>query len=140
MGTRCLTVFVNSKSEKETCVLYRQYDGYVAGGHGHELAEFLSSAPLVNGLQDESPAFNGFDNLVAQTIGHFDASEGGFCVHPPGTRDIWEEYTYTVRACTPMDGNRDAPIEIVVHRGKDEIFRGTPKSLCSFEEPSEDDE
>jgi hypothetical protein len=95
MGTRCLTVFKNDK-DKEICVMYRQFDGY-PNGHGVELANFLSGGKLCNGITGkEDKCFNGMEDLVAQVISHFKNEPGGFYIHPAGTRDIWEEYIYTV--------------------------------------------
>jgi len=97
MGTRSLTI-LKGRSNEEIAVLYRQFDGYTKGGHGQELAEFLSGFEMVNGMTgDEGPKFaNGPDCLAAQIIAHFKQQPGQFYLHPAGTRDIGEEYTYTV--------------------------------------------
>lgn len=142
MGTRSLTVFIedhgfeDDRNNEEICVLYRQFDGYISG-HGHELARFLAEGgPVVNGIT-KTPCFNGASNLVAQVIGHFDASRGGFYVHPAGTRDTGEEYTYFVKVKTPSGfvAKEVGSITICVKdfRGN-VIFTGTPAQLLEFEE------
>ncbi len=147
MGTRSLTVVVDTSDNEEICVLYRQYDGY-PGGHGKELAKFLASGKLVNGLGGGTPyraQFNGVTGLAARIVHHFDPTEGGFYLHAGGTRDCGEEWTYEVRATTPMDWSspsiKDAPIEVVVKNYDDvEVFRGTPQEMLVWIPKFEDDD
>lgn len=97
MGTRSITII---KGEKEIVVLYRQFDGYPSG-HGAELKEFLEGITIVNGIGEQRTKIaNGAGCLAAQIIAHFKGPHGvgGFYLHPAGTRDLWEEYTYTVTA------------------------------------------
>ena len=81
----------------EIVVLYRQMDGY-PDGHGAELAAFLEGKVIVNGIGSDTPegAFNGMGCLAAQVVAHFKDGIGGFYLHPAGSRDIGEEYIYTV--------------------------------------------
>ena len=100
MGTRSLTVMQTSwEDHKEIAVLYRQFDGYPSG-HGAELKEFLSGFKITNGLSlAGSPAktANGGDCLAAQLVAHFKGNvPGHFYLYPAGTRDVGEEYIYTV--------------------------------------------
>ena len=97
MGTRSLTVIKDGK--KEICVLYRQHDGYPEG-HGKELAEFLSGFRIVNGYDhdDTVKVANGMNCLAAQIITHFKTGVGQFYLYPPKTRDMGEEYVYTIDA------------------------------------------
>lgn len=97
MGTRCLTVFKNEEGT-EIAVLYRQMDGYPEG-HGQELADFLADKALVNGIGGDTTkatAFNGMPCLAASVVAHFKDDIGSFYLYPAGTRDIGEEYIYTV--------------------------------------------
>jgi len=53
--------------------MYRQFDGYLSG-HGKELAEFLGSGKIVNGInssQGDGRVFNGADDLAAQLVAWF---------------------------------------------------------------------
>ena len=95
MGTRCLTVFMDG--EKEIAVMYRQLDGYL-DGHGKELADFLKNKTIVNGMGAEpaNTIFNGMACLAAAVVAHFKTEPGGFYLHPVGTRDRGEDYTYIV--------------------------------------------
>lgn len=129
MGTRSLTVMIQDEWEeqKEICVLYRQYDGYVEG-HGHELAKFLSTFRVVNGLGGVSSyqLANGAGCLFAQIIAHFKDEPGGFYLYPPGSRD--EEYVYFVTA------GHNKPIHVRVLAYGEEIFSGKPEELLIFQE------
>lgn len=106
MGTRALTVFIDERGE-EIAVLYRQFDGY-PDGHGHELTSLLKGRSLVNGYtaeDEKSGNFNGMNDLAAGVIAHFKSKSpiGGFYLYPAGTRDIGEEYIYSVRASDHWD-------------------------------------
>ena len=83
-------------------MLYRQMDGYPSG-HGEELEKFLERKTLVNGLPmlNDLALANGIRCLAAQVVAHFKTEPGGFYLHPAGTRDIGEEYTYTVEPADP---------------------------------------
>ena len=96
MGTRCLTVF-KDEFDKEIVVLYRQYDGYPKG-HGKELKVFLKDRYLVNGIGMNSTRkeSNGMGCLAATIVAHFKKDIGGFYLYPGGTRDVGEEYIYTI--------------------------------------------
>ena len=76
MGTRSLTTFIETYTERETgkkiknevVTMYRQYDGYPTG-HGIELAEFLADGKVVNGFgMDKTKQFNGIGCLAAQVV------------------------------------------------------------------------
>jgi len=123
MGTRSLTVFKEDDlmdikhgklhKGREIACLYRQMDGY-PDGHGQELADLLEGYVVGNGIGSDSPPkyANGMGCLAAQIIGllkwdrdleaikHFSTAlqtpAGSFYLYPPGTRDVGEEYIYTV--------------------------------------------
>ena len=95
MGTRSLTFIY--EDNLPVVNMYRQFDGYPSG-HGADLAKFLASAPVVDGLgSDQQAAFNGMACLAAQMVGHFKAGKpGGIYLFHPDTRDCWQEYEYHV--------------------------------------------
>lgn len=97
MGTRSITIMQDAwEDHKEIVVLYRQMDGY-PDGHGKELAEFLSGFKLVNGYNStDGKVANGGGCLAAQIVAHFKDGVGQFYLHPAGSRDLDEEYIYTV--------------------------------------------
>lgn len=103
MGTRSLTIFEDSYKTKggrtkreEVAVLYRQMDGYPTG-HGEELSKFLAPIKIVNGLGVRKEVVaNGMGCLAAQAVAHFKTEPGDFYLHPSGTRDVDEQYIYTV--------------------------------------------
>ena len=99
MGTRSLT-FVYEKYgqvQKPVVNMYRQFDGYPTG-HGAELAEFLSSGTMVNGLGVGSKTlqFNGMGCLAAQMVAHFKESPGGFYIHPTDITECGQDYEYHI--------------------------------------------
>jgi hypothetical protein len=138
MGTRHLTV-VKNKHEQDILVMYGQYDGYLEG-HGQRLGEFLDGMKLVNGLVSEENIANGMACLAGQIIAHFKEKAGGFYLYPSGTRDVGEEFIYTVT-------QKDNDINITVTEGPMTffgaaapegkhadtfVFEGTPKELLKF--------
>jgi hypothetical protein len=94
MGTRALT-FVY-EGETPIINMYRQYDGYPTG-HGAELAQFLGSGQMVNGLTSrDEPVFNGMGCLAAQMIAHFKQTPGGFYIHPVTDTECGQDYEYHI--------------------------------------------
>lgn len=110
MGTRSLTI-VRDEDDREILTLYRQFDGYPEGGHGEELARFLNGFEVVNGITsyDVKKLANGAGCLAAQIVAKFkrptksydgkrQGPVGNFYIYPAGSRNVGEEYIYTVRA------------------------------------------
>jgi len=97
MGTRSLTVFNNEMDNSEIVVLYRQYDGYPTG-HGRDLLSFLNNMEIVNGISntEKRRIANGMGCLSAQIVAYLKEAPGDFYLHSAGTRDIGEEFIYTL--------------------------------------------
>ena len=97
MGTRSLTVFNNEMDNSEIVVLYRQYDGYPTG-HGRDLFSFLNNMEIVNGISpnEKRKIANGMGCLSAQIVAYLKEAPGDFYLHSAGTRDIGEEFIYTL--------------------------------------------
>ena len=97
MGTRSLTVFNNEMDNSEIVVLYRQYDGYPTG-HGRDLLSFLNNMEIVNGISntEKRKIANGMGCLSAQIVAYLKEAPGDFYLHSAGTRDIGEEFIYTL--------------------------------------------
>ena len=126
MGTRSLTTFNDEWKDEEIAVIYRQYDGYPQG-HGRELFEFLNEMVIVNGISLNGPPkiANGMDCLAAQVISHFKGSEvGGIYLHKSGTRDIGEQYIYTIYI-----NKETLMIKMTNTYDKSESFDGTVKEF-----------
>ena len=96
MGTRCLT-FVYDESNKPIINMYRQFDGYPTG-HGAELAEFLNSGRMVNGLRlgADEKFFNGMGCLAAQLVAHFKQESGGFYMYSVDQKDCGQDFEYHI--------------------------------------------
>lgn len=127
MGTRCLTHFY-SEAGDVLATLYRQFDGYPSG-HGDELAAFIASRRIVNGMcqsDDRREIANGAGCLAALAIAHFKGNEpGGFYLQKPGASDVGEEYIYHVR---PRGPGATTLIEIYTDDGK-RLYSGTAAGL-----------
>ena len=97
MGTRSLTIFNNEWDNEEIVVLYRQYDGYPTG-HGRDLLSFLNNMNMVNGISnnEKRKIANGMGCLSAQIVAYLKEAPGDFYLHSAGTRDIGEEFIYTL--------------------------------------------
>ena len=99
MGTRSLTFVYEQYGEvyKPVVNMYRQFDGYPTG-HGAELAEFLKSGRMINGLDGvgKELQFNGMGCLAAQMVAHFKQSPGGFYIHPTDITDCGQDYEYHI--------------------------------------------
>jgi len=105
MGTRSLCTFIEQWKDEKTekvkqnkiVTLYRQFDGYPSG-MGVDLAQFLASGKMVNGISfgESELVFNGMGCLTAQAIAHFKEGAGGYYLHRGGTTNCGEEYRYEV--------------------------------------------
>jgi len=120
MGTRSLT-FVY-EGDKPFVNMYRQFDGYPSG-HGQELADFLLSGKMVNGIPvgQKEVFFNGMGCLAAQMIANFKKDSGGFYLYPVDSRDCWQEYEYHVYED-----------KVVVTDTDKVIFQGSWREFWSF--------
>jgi len=139
MGTRSLT-FVYEKYgqvQKPVVNMYRQFDGYPEG-HGAELAEFLSSGTMVNGLGVGSKTlqFNGMGCLAAQMVAHFKQTPGGFYIHPVDVTDCGQDYEYHI-----YDSGKGLYVEVyncgcnffgVSGDTHENIFKGNLKEFTKF--------
>jgi len=104
MGTRSLTfVYESHRTNIGQMVhepiinMYRQYDGYPTG-HGAELAEFLSSGSMTNGLRlgANERFFNGMGCLAAQLVANFKDGAGQFYLHPVVQQSCGQDYEYHI--------------------------------------------
>jgi hypothetical protein len=139
MGTRSLTRVINTyrdekknKQVKVTLVnMYRQYDGYPSG-HGVELAEFLSSGKVVNGIGFNEPqrVFNGAGCLAAQMVAHFKDGAGGFYLEPITAKNCGQEFEYEV--IVDFDTHEVTLKCFEVWNKKKLIFSGNPDKFEEF--------
>ena len=151
MGTRSLTrVFNTYKDEKnnkqvkqQLVNMYRQYDGYPEG-HGTELADFLKSGKVVNGIgstNETERLFNGAGCLAAQMIAHFKDGAGGFYIEPITAKNCGQEYEYEIIVDFDTIELTMKCIEVGYidskgnyKRGKRVLFEGKPADFEQFVE------
>lgn len=123
MGARSLTV-VNDTDGSEIIVMYRQMDGYPEG-HGLELANFLKGMDIITrGInpKDTRRIANGMSCLAAQIICHFKTGPGGIYLHSSGSRNICEEYIYTIWC----DDNHVVKMLVTTDDESEILFTGEP--------------
>jgi len=135
MGTRSLTTFIKTWKDEKTqkqkqvkiVTMYRQYDGYPEV-HGKELAYFLSSGKMVNGISmgDKGIVFNGMGCLAAQVVAHFKEGAGGFYLHRGGIKNCGEVYRYDI--IWDEDTN-ELTLNCYDVYGKKYLFKGNPKEF-----------
>jgi hypothetical protein len=149
MGTRSQTIFIESYTDEKTstlkkskfCTMYRHMDGYPSE-HGTELAEFLATGHLVNGigLANKERIFNGMGCLAAQVVTHFKNGAGGIYIQHPNIGVGWEDYIYEVEGnsstkeiilrCFEVSYNSETSKS---RKGK-KIFEGSPMEWLTRKE------
>jgi hypothetical protein len=144
MGTRSLTRVIETwkdddgKDKKQLLVtVYRQYDGYPSG-HGLELAEFLNSGTVVNGIgaDAKTKVFNGAGCLAAQMISHLKGdSAGGIYIYPNDTKDAWQNYEYHI--LVDFDSKVVTLVCFESGKRKKQLFKGSPVEFIAFVEKEE---
>ena len=152
MGTRSITKVIETwndektnKLKKQTLVcMYRQMDGYPSG-MGVDLAEFLESGKIVNGISlgETQRVFNGMGCLAAQMVAHFKDGAGGIYLYPINVKDAWQNYEYEII----QHNEEDIKLKIIevgyinpkgkYCKGKKTLFYGTPQTFFNWLEQYE---
>ena len=105
MSTRGLIHFKNMDNQT-MLTLYNHHDSYPEG-LGRNLVEFLSKGRIGNGMGLDvqfGEFFNGFDDLVAQTVVFLKGNTvGGVYVELPDSWDMGEEYVYYIQELGEKD-------------------------------------
>lgn len=152
MGTRSVTVVAENDGDKVVGVaaIYRQFDGYFSG-HGRDIAEYLKGKPLVNGISDDKPCFNGLGDLAFRLVAHLhnehkktDEPGNFYLCTPPDleqgfskvareiSRKTWADYVYFI---SPMEKNNIGGIRLTVHGSTGEqLFDGPVEDFVYTEE------
>lgn len=107
MGTRSHTYIIEKVTDTDQATnepitrehtyskVYKQFDGY-PDGYGVELANFLLSRKLVNGIGTDRNVFNGVGCLAAAHVAHFKTEAGGIYMCPTEHNDEGVSYAYYV--------------------------------------------
>lgn len=97
MSTRALIDILDADGVCITTI-YKHMDGYPSDpGVGDTLKEFVKLIKIVNGFSTTRNVANGMECLAAQVIAHLKDGPGDVYVYPPGTRDMGEEFIYTIQ-------------------------------------------
>lgn len=123
--------------------IYQQYDGHIEG-KGHELAKFLLSKEIINGIPlnklGKQNYANGFGCLVSQYIKEFKKEVGGLYLT---SLDAEEEYHYEIyfynEKYLKYEFDIDRLIKIIVYCCSEKIFEGTPTELLNFRESCDEE-
>jgi len=111
MGTRCLTRILDEE-DREIVTIYRQFDGYPSG-HGAELKRFCKRMRIVCGIRDREAKnqANGPGCFAAQLVTSLKRRNrvGNIYLYRPGTKDVGEEYIYTIHC--PDEGFATIEVE-----------------------------
>lgn len=77
--------------------MYRHMDGYPSG-HGIDLAKFLLSGKIVNGINlgETKSIFNGIECLSASMICHFKNGPGSIYIYHNNIKDAGQNYEYHI--------------------------------------------
>jgi len=147
MGTRSTTNVYRQYDEHPRALLltvYRQFDGYFEG-HGTELAEFLCSRPVVNGIGRETKVFNGPGCLAAQLVAMLKSKDadlsGGYFINVP-SEEHHEEYGYDVIVHVCDIGEEGSITMAAYCGGKEPEWSGPPSEFAAWvasREECEDD-
>jgi len=134
MGTSATIRFKYEGDNPILVNVYHHYDGYI-DGVGHDLAEFLLSKKIVNGISsfdDKNKIANGFGCLIAQYISNVKEGPGNVYIYP---QDFEGNYNYDVI----YNDWKDEIYIKVTHYDK-VLFKGSPKELLEYKEKSDEDE
>ena len=145
MGTRSTIAFIpkkEGKEEKPLVRIYQQFDGYI-DGVGHDLANFLKSRKICNGIPigTDDILANGFGDLVAQYIAETKEGTGNFYIDE---FDCDQEYNYKVIFDTDKYYNNTElyngelkDVDDLITIKVNNMFEGTPSELLKFKESDE---
>ncbi len=104
MGTRA-TITINDEGGKPLLRLYKQFDGYIEGGLGEELVDFLKGRYVVDGYtisDEQNRAFAGMGCLSAQVVSHLKERIGNLYIQ--SLADDYEgAYNYEISVGTLTD-------------------------------------
>jgi hypothetical protein len=163
MGTRSLTILKDAGQEEydgEIAVLYRQFDGYPRV-QGAQILECLGGKTVVNGYNADDQ-INGAGCMAIQLISwlrlensqrfnmhtkEYDEqplnAPSQFDLMPPGTRDVGEDYTYTLTCPARVDWTEvqiDDKLHLKVESRRELIYDGPLDDFDPEEYGREDSE
>ena len=129
MGTTATVKFKYNECYPILVNVYHHYDGYI-DGVGHELARFLLSKKIVNGItgfDDKDTIANGFGCLIAQYISNVKNGPGDVYIC---SQRFKGDYNYDVI----YSNNYKNEIYIKVTHFDEVLFKGSPKELLEYKE------
>lgn len=125
MGTRSTTTILNDNREP-ILRLYKQFDGYIAGGLGETLIDLLKDRVVVNGytMEDErNQNFNGMSCLAAQIVADLKEGIGGIYIQP--LDDCYEgSFDYTISCIGNGKDGKPQKIHMVMKSYGDIVYDG----------------
>lgn len=128
MGTSATVRFKYEGCKQILVNVDHHCDGYIKGV-GHDLAKFLLSKEIVNGItgfDDRDSIANGFGCLIAQYISNVKKGPGSVYICP---QHFEGDYNYDV-----IYNNYKNDIYIKVTHFDKFLFEGSPKELLEYKE------
>ncbi|NEZ63030.1 hypothetical protein D0962_09590 [Leptolyngbyaceae cyanobacterium CCMR0082] len=133
MATRSLTYVKDEQGAVVACI-YRQFDGYIKGGHGEEIASFLKDFSIVNGLSGQrEKVANGARCLAAQLVASLKSKPGLIYLEPTDTPAEGVSFVYEISA------NPGKEIKVDITSFDEVVFSGTPEQLAQWEPVNEEE-
>lgn len=134
MGTSATVRFKRKGNNPILVNVRHHYDGYIEGV-GHDLAKFLLSKKIVNGISkfdDRNSIANGFECLTAQYISNVKKCPGNVYICP---QYFEGDYNYDV-----IYDDYKNEIYIKVTHYDEVLFKGSPKELLECKEKEKEEE
>lgn len=134
MGTRAHVNFIERSKDKETilCSIYQHFDGYVKGGVGENLKDFLASKTLVDGMSgDRTHLANGIGCLTAQYIANFKHEAGNLYIIEPVKKHL-KCVDNGISYCYNVFVDEKENITIEVHDYDEVVFSGSLDEYIVF--------
>lgn len=140
MGTRSTYRIIETSKNRDgklvrkmLVLVYVQFDGYPEG-HPKEIAKWLSTGKVVNGISllDKGLIFNGAGCLAAQFVGKMKDGAGGVYIEPLSSRGHSdEEYLYDIVVNSDTKSITYICYENYGKRSK-KLFEGSPNEFNAF--------
>ena len=133
MGTSATVRFKYAGDNPILVNVRHHYDGYIEGV-GYDLAKFLLSKKIVNGISvfdDRDSIANGFNCLIAQYISNVKKGPGDVYIWP---QHFEGDYNYDV-----VYNDCKNEIHIKVTHYDRVLFKGSPKELLECKDKEEEE-
>tara|TARA_R110002020_G_scaffold418583_1_gene627802 strand:+ start:64 stop:459 length:396 start_codon:yes stop_codon:yes gene_type:complete len=131
MSTRALIhIYEDEKDETPITTIYKHFDGYpTKHGVGETLADFVMDSYLTEGIPADvnttmDVKHNGMGCFAAALIKHLKEDIGDVYIVKPGTKDMWEQYVYTIAPSKSIKSKLSLVVEDKHERKQETLVAG----------------